>query len=297
MNPREKGFLLLSSQLGDPDRRPLTTAQLRVLADRAWQLDLDDADRCLNQQDLMKLGYRADMAQRILRLLEDEEILDHYVRRGAKYGCAPITRVSEGYPMRMRRALGLDSPGILWAKGDLSLLGKPCVSLVGSRDLLDENREFAAEVGRQAARQGFVLVSGNARGADRTAQEACLRAGGEVISVVADELAKQTPEERILYLSEDSFDLEFTAQRAISRNRVIHAISDRVFVAQCSYQTGGTWDGTVKNLRFGWSRVSCFGDGSKTVTQLEQMGAEIVGMRQLTDLSAAAEKEITLFDQ
>ena len=32
MNPRERGFLLLTSRLGNPDRQVLSTAQLRMLA-------------------------------------------------------------------------------------------------------------------------------------------------------------------------------------------------------------------------------------------------------------------------
>jgi len=297
LNARERGFLLLSSQLGDPDRKPLTTAQLRVLADRAWNLDISDLDRQLEQKDLTMLGYGPDMAQRILRLLEDAAILERYVRRGEKCGCVPITRVSEGYPLAVRRSLGLDSPGVLWAKGDLSLLGKPAVSLVGSRDLRNENRTFAAEVGRQAALQGFVLISGNARGADRTAQDACLAAGGNVISVVADELANQRCRDRVLYLSEDSFDLEFSSQRALSRNRVIHAMADRVFVAQSSLKLGGTWDGSVKNLRFGWSKLFCYEDGSEASALLQQMGATAISLLQLENLAVLEVNEKTLFDQ
>ena len=111
----------------------------------------------------------------------------------------PITRVSDGYPLLLRKRLGLDSPGSLWIKGDASLLSQPAVSLVGSRDLNEPNREFAREVGRQAALQGYVLISGNARGADRTAQESCLNAGGRVISVVADELNKHPERENLIY--------------------------------------------------------------------------------------------------
>ena len=297
MRGAERGFLLLTSPLGDPLRKPLTVAQFRHLSARAREMDVPVEDRDLSLEDLVKLGYEREFAYRILHLFSQEDLLEYYLRRSKKVGCQVITRIGSDYPGVLRRKLDPDSPATLWTKGDLSLLSKPAIALVGSRDIGPENRTFAWEVGTQAAKQGYVLVSGNARGSDRIAQAACLRAGGQVIVVVADELAKQPTQERILYLSEEDYDLAFTAQRAISRNRVIHALSDRVFVAQCSYQTGGTWDGTVKNLRFGWSRVSCFGDGSKAVAQLEQMGAEIVGMRQLTDLSAAAEKEITLFDQ
>ena len=49
-----------------------------------------------------------------------------------------------------------------------------------------------------------------------------------------------------------------------------------VFVAQSELGKGGTWDGTVKNLRFGWSPVACFRDGSESARQLEELGAYLV---------------------
>ena len=75
MNPREEGFLLLSSHLGVPDRKVLTQAQLRQLSRRTSGLIASDKDRDLELQDLIRLGYGADMAVRILGLLNDEEIL------------------------------------------------------------------------------------------------------------------------------------------------------------------------------------------------------------------------------
>ena len=62
MTGAEMGFLLLSSQLGNPDRKVLTTAQLRVLGQRVRQLQVDDPDRDLTQRDLQALGYGEDMA-------------------------------------------------------------------------------------------------------------------------------------------------------------------------------------------------------------------------------------------
>ena len=297
MTPRERGFLLLSSSLGDPARRPLTTAQLRVLADRAWRLDDSQPDRELEVRDLTAIGYNTAEAERILRLLSQEDVLDHYLNRARKADCLPITRVSDGYPLRLRQKLGLDSPGVLWAKGDVSLLELPRIALVGSRDLNDSNAAFAREVGRQAAMQGYALVSGNARGADKTAQNACLAAGGKVISVVADSLAEHRQRENVLYLSENAFDEPFSSQRALSRNRCIHALGSKTFVAQCAMGTGGTWDGTVKNLRWLWSDVFCFNDGSEGVSQLAQMGASLMGMEDLSDLDALRPEHTNLFDQ
>ena len=290
MIARELGFLLLSSHLGEPARKPLTTAQLRILADRMAYAPRATEDRELATEDLTALGYSARMAEHIVTLLSEKDVLHYYLRKAQVLGCTPITRVSEGYPHHLRLRLGLDSPGVLWARGDTSFLNQPMISLVGSRELRERNWQFAAEVGRQAAIQGYVLVSGNARGADKTAQESCLASGGKVISVVADELWKQPLRENVLYLSEDDFEAAFSAQRALSRNRVIHALGLKTFVAQSSLHTGGTWDGTVKNLQKNWSPVYGFDDGTPAIRELSQLGLELVGMADLKDFYDLPEK-------
>ena len=297
MNAREQGFLLLSCQLGNPERHPLTVPQLRALSQRMALADREVADRELEERDLIALGYDRNMARRIVSLLGDAMLLENYLRRGHQAGCMPLSRVSEGYPDPVHNRLNLDAPGCLWAKGDLSLLQLPAVALVGSRDIEENNLRFAREVGRQAARQGLVLVSGNARGADKEAQEGCLSEGGQVICVVADELERHSDKQNVLYLSEEGFDLPFSNQRALSRNRVIHCMGLRTFVAQCDCKKGGTWDGTVKNLRFGWSPVYCFNDGSQATQLLSDMGAELIGFADLDDFSQLNVKYCGFFDQ
>ena len=293
----EYGFLLLTSNLGDSDRKPLTVAQMRELFNRSDKMKRRDISRDVDVYDFVSIGYSPKFAQHVVDLLQDEMLLQHYLNRSRKADCVPVTRATESYPVIVRKRLGLDCPGCLWAKGDLSLLATPTVALVGSRDLNPANEAFAAEVGRQAALQGYTLVSGNARGADKTAQNACLAAGGSVISVVADSLEMHKARNNLLYLSESSFDEPFSAQRAISRNRIIHALGLKTFVAQSSLKTGGTWDGTVKNLRNRWSDVYCFHDGSEAMMLLEQMGANLIGMDELAsfyDLPAAQQQMLEI---
>lgn len=297
MTGREQGFLLLTSQLGLPGRKVLTTAQLRTLGNRVRSANWQDRDRELTADDLLALGYSREMARQILVLLEDGQLLDYYCQQGKKRDCYPLSRVSDAYPRRIYQALGQESPGCLWYKGDLSILQMPAISLVGSRDLNPDNQRFAQEIGRQAALQGYALVSGNARGADREAQNACLRAGGKVISVVADSLAAQSARENVLYISEEDFDAEFSAARALSRNRCIHSLGQMTFVAQCGYQKGGTWDGTVKNLRFSYSPVFCYADGSPAQQLLADMGASAVELLDLQNLAGLRPKTSNLFDQ
>ena len=295
MTPAQAGFLLLTSHLGDPERPVLSPPQLRKLTRVMAAAEMSYEDRELECGDLVALGYSKAFARRVVSLLEEEERLEHYLYRGSQALCAPISRIDKYYPLALRKRLGEDAPGCLWAKGDLDILDSPMIALVGSRDLQPENRRFAAEVGRQAAIQGYTLISGNARGSDRTAQDACLEAGGRVVSIVADSLAALTPHERVLYLSEDGFDETFSAQRALSRNRCIHALGRKTLVAQCGYQTGGSWDGSVKNLRFGWSPLFCFRDGTPAMELLAQMGATPVTKEMLSDLESIQTGEISLF--
>lgn len=292
MTAREEGFLLLTSHLGDPTRRPLTVAQLRELERCVLRSDKRSGNRELLPEDLIEMGCNADIAEKAVSLLSERELLQAYLRQGRAAGCVPLSRVTEGYPLRVRKCLDLDAPGCIWLKGNCDLLNKSAVALVGSRNLFPQNEEFACEVGTMAAKHGFVLISGNARGADSAAQESCLRSGGRVISVVADSLSSKQADDRILYVSEEGFDLPFTNQRALSRNRLIHTMARTVFVAQCSNGTGGTWDGTCRNLSDGWSTVYCFADGSAATVKLYKMGARLRGVVELDKIFAELHTEI-----
>ena len=293
----EYGFLLLTSGLGDPERKPLTMAQLRELVKRSGQMKRRETSRDVDVYDFVSIGYSPKFAQRIVGLLHDEPLLYYYLSKARKAKCTPVTRATDNYPLILRKRLALDCPGCLWAKGDLSLLETPMISLVGSRDLHPENRVFAEEVGRQAAKQGYTLVSGNARGADKTAQQACLANGGSVICVVADSLNMHSCKERVLYLSEDGYDVAFSAQRALSRNRIIHALGAITLVAQATLHTGGSWNGTVRNLQGQWSKVFCFDDGSRAAYELQQLGALPVNLADLSDYAQLAEGTYSLFDE
>ena len=177
------------------------------------------------------------------------------------------------FPQRLREQLGARCPAALFCRGDLRLLQRPCISVVGSRHLASPGAQFAAQAGRLAAREGFTLCSGDAMGADRTAQEACLRGGGSVLIFPATELVYCPARENVLYAAEGGFELGFSAQRALGRNRFIHAMGEKTLVAQCRAGTGGTWDGTTENLRHGWSPVFVNSDGSEGAQALIARGA------------------------
>lgn len=297
MTGPEQGFLLLTSQLGDQQRKPLTVAQFRNLAKRALDAKREVTVRDLETADLLSMGYDEAMAQRIVGLLAGTNQLREYLRRAEACDCYPITRLNPIYPLIVRKRLGLDSPGVLWAKGDLTLLNRPAVAVIGSRDLRDENRIFAEEAGRQIAKQGHVLVSGNAKGADIAAQEACLSAGGCVISVVADNLLRQPLREKVLYLSLEDFDGEFSIHRALRRNHVIHSLASVTIAAQCTLGKGGTWEGIQANLKNGWNPVCIFDDGSEAALELQNRCVHPIALSDLEDLPSLAQYQISFINE
>ena len=295
MNPREAGFLLLGSCLGDPARRPLTPPQLQRLAARVRLHPIPGAgEEELTSAHLFKLGCSHSEAEHIVSLLSETDRLSAYLDRAGALGLQCLTRANPRYPRRLMRALGDRAPSVLWFDGNLDLLQRTGLSLVGSRELRPENRTFAQAAGLQMARQGYVLVSGGARGADAAAQASCLTGGGQVIAVLAGPLTGAS-HRNLLLCCEDSFDLPFSPARALSRNRLIHILGEKTLVAQAAFGSGGTWAGATENLRRGWSPVFCFTDGSPGAKALLERGATGVTISQLTDFSSLQPAQTVFF--
>ena len=295
MNPREAGFLLLGSCLGDPARRPLTPPQLQRLAARVRLHPIPGADEEeLTPAHLFKLGCSHSEAEHIVSLLSETDRLSAYLDRAGALGLQCLTRANPRYPRRLMRALGDRAPSVLWFDGNLDLLQRTGLSLGGSRELRPENRAFAQAAGLQMARQGYVLVSGGARGADAAAQASCLTGGGQVIAVLAGPLTGAS-HRNLLLCCEDSFDLPFSPARALSRNRLIHILGEKTLVAQAAFGSGGTWAGATENLRRGWSPVFCFTDGSPGAKALLERGATGVTISQLTDFSSLQPAQTVFF--
>lgn len=286
MTTAEEGILLLCCYLGDPDSRPLTMAQFRDLGLRVRAShSIRDPLSELSAYDLMQLGYDTEQARRITALLDRRHLLHAYLRSAERQNIYPITRVSPSYPVRVSAKQKLSSTPVLFAKGNHSLLLRETVSVIGSRQLFPENEAFSRSVGRLAAEEGLVLVSGNASGADRTAQNACLDAGGSCIVIVADRLLDHPAHPRMLYVSENGYDLPFSPARALHRNSLIHMQGDKAIATQCTYGKGGTWEGCLENLKHGWSPLFVYDDGSKGSLALIERGAtavkHVISVRQL----------------
>ena len=271
----------------------LSLAQARELSRRARAAGIGEEDpfRDVTVKDVRRLGYSEYEAGHIVSLLGREQVSVQLPLAAEKADVAVITRLDARFPQRLREQLGARCPAALFCRGDLRLLQRPCISVVGSRHLAQPGAQFAAQAGRLAAREGFTLCSGDAMGADRTAQEACLRGGGSVLIFPATELVYCPVRENVLYAAEGGFEFGFSAQRALSRNRFIHAMGEKTLVAQTSFGKGGTWNGSLDNLQHEYSPLFVFDDGSEGARALCARGATPV--QALTSLQALTPAQLS----
>src|SRR4030095_12177189 len=108
-----------------------------------------------------------DEAERVARLLDRAGRLALEVENLFSRGMWAVTRVDERYPAKLRDTLKHQSPTVLFGAGDIHLLRRAGIAVIGSRNLDQAGAAFAKEVGRRTVASGVPVVSGGARGTDR----------------------------------------------------------------------------------------------------------------------------------
>jgi DNA processing protein len=83
--------------------------------------------------------------------------------------------------------------GPVCVAGDITLLARPGVAVIGSRRSSYKGRRAAATIATMLAHSGFVVLSGLAAGIDGVAHEATMAAGGRTIAVIGTSLDTAYP--------------------------------------------------------------------------------------------------------
>jgi len=137
-------------------------------------------------------------------------------------------------------------PPELFYKGNLSLLKRPKVAMVGTRRPMNYTREYTYKLARALAARGVCVVSGAAMGVDGIAHEG---AGPEnTIAVVANGLNIRYPavhngliasiEEKGLVLSQFKEGFSATGWSFVVRNELVVALGDILIVTEADLASG-----------------------------------------------------------
>jgi DNA processing protein len=103
------------------------------------------------------------------------------LKRVAEAGGSILTPEDEAYPERLREIY--DPPSTLWIRGDVSLLARPGIAVVGTRQPSPYGAGMAELLSRDLANRRIVILSGMARGVDTAAHKGAIEAGGKTVAV------------------------------------------------------------------------------------------------------------------
>lgn len=173
-----------------------------------------------------------------------KEAAERDLANAAAIGARFIAMGEPDYPPLLREAD--TAPPLICAKGDLTLLGKSGVAIVGARNASAIARKFTRQMAREIGGEGHVIVSGLARGIDTAAHEASLDTG--TIAVVAGGIDVIYPPEnaalhaaiaeRGVIVSEQVPGTEPKADFFPRRNRIISGIARALVVVEAAVRSG-----------------------------------------------------------
>jgi DNA processing protein len=172
------------------------------------------------------------------------ELLQEY----AEAGVSVITYFDDAYPPLLRQIP--DPPPVLYARGDLGPVSDTrTVAVVGTREPSQFGITAAQQLTTALARDGWVIVSGLAKGIDSLAHQATLAAGGRTVAILGNGLDRVYPSENKrladeivahggALLSELPFGAPPIPRNLIQRDRLQSGMSGAVVIAQTGVKGG-----------------------------------------------------------
>ncbi len=171
-----------------------------------------------------------------------------YEQRLAAHGLRFVARTMPEFPPLLR-AIHDPPPGLfVRGAGELALLSRAAVAVVGARACSGYGASVARSLGRDLAHAGLVVVSGMARGVDAEAHRGALEAGGPTVAVLGcgidrdypaahAELARQIAAAGLL-VSEYAPGVEPAPWRFPARNRIVAGLCSATVVVEARERSG-----------------------------------------------------------
>ena len=141
-------------------------------AERAFEASLTE---------LEALGMPANAAQFFSDGRARAAAEDEVKRIQDEPGACFLTREDATYPERLLEIF--DPPPVLWIRGDVGLLDRPGIAVVGTRYPTVYGSGMAEMLARDLALRGLTILSGMARGIDTAAHKGALAAKGRTVAV------------------------------------------------------------------------------------------------------------------
>lgn len=172
------------------------------------------------------------------------EVVKHEIALARVAGAQLLLWGQPGYPQALMDLS--DAPPVLWAQGDICLLDRPMVALVGARNASSLGLRMARRLSEGLGAAGQVVVSGLARGIDAEAHRVAMVSGtvavqaGGVDVIYPQENAELAAEiaAKGCRISEQPMGLQPQARHFPQRNRIVSGLSRAVVVVEAAARFG-----------------------------------------------------------
>lgn len=143
-----------------------------------------------------------------------------------------------------------NAPILIFLKGDINLLKENSVSIAGSRNSNSQALNFAFNIAKKFSEEGFIIISGGARGIDTQAHKGAIANNGKTISILGCGLMNLYPpenkpifdeiEKKGLLLTEFFPDSIVNKYSLLSRNRITSGLGKFLILVTASVGGGTT---------------------------------------------------------
>lgn len=256
-----KAIILLTSNLNIANtslkQKVLTSIEYDKLATALYSIGKEPSELLENNGDDVLSKLTNFDISRLKTLLNRGFLLSQAIEYWHKRGICLITRADKEYPKILKIRLKDKTPPVLYVCGELSLLKKGGLAIVGSRSIDDEILNYTKEVAQSAANNSIQIISGGAKGVDKTAMLSALNEGGTVCGILSDNLEKSVLSreyrefiinKQLLLISPYNPNVNFNVGNAMGRNKLIYALSNSSLIVNSDYKKGGTWNGAIEQL-------------------------------------------------
>ena len=168
---RQLGWLALALAPGMGPTRCLRAMRRLRAAEHVFSASLTE----LEGAGLPAAAAQFIFGGRARKLAEEER------QRVAEQGALLVTAEDDAYPGPLLEIY--DPPPVLWVRGNVNVLNRPGIGVVGTRHPSPYGAGMAEMLSRDLARRGLVILSGMARGIDTAAHKGALAAGGATVAV------------------------------------------------------------------------------------------------------------------
>lgn len=220
-------------------------------------------------------------------ILERAQLDPHHIAEDlAQKQIKTVIPEEEHYPGLLRELA--DAPPLLYYKGKLEASDQG-IAIVGSRKATPYGKAAAEFLGKELAKQGFVVVSGLARGIDTAAHKGALAVQGKTWAILGSGLDylyppenKKIAEQIVLHgaiMSEFAPGVPPEPQFFPMRNRIISGVSRGVVVVEAAARSGAliTVDCALEQGREVFAVPGpIFSEQSRGCHQLLRQGAKLV---------------------